>query len=77
MTNPESYYPSVHWPGNAASHSTGIYNKNQEDCQILHPPTISNPLTYFQAKDPAINPYPTYVIYVDTICFLDATTNVE
>ncbi|CAF3748490.1 unnamed protein product [Rotaria sordida] len=57
MTNPESHYPLVHWPANSTSNLTGIYNKNQDDCQIFHRPTTSNLLTYLQQKDQAITPH--------------------
>jgi hypothetical protein len=62
MTNPESHYPFVHWPVRSTSNLTGIYNKNQEDCQIFHSPATPTILTYFQQKDQAITPYSTYVL---------------
>ena len=64
MTNPESHYSFVHWPVRSTSNLTGIYNKNQDDCQIFHPPATPTLLTYFQQKDQTINPYSTYVISV-------------
>lgn len=56
MTNPESHYPFVHWPVGTTSNSTGIYQKNPENCQIFHPPATPTLLTYFQQKEQAIHP---------------------
>jgi len=77
MTNPESHYSFVHWPVRSTSNLTGIYNKNQDDCQIFHPPATPTLLTYFQQKDQAITPYSTYVIYIYLPFFLPFVTNID